>query len=95
MRPHFKKKKRMNASEVAARYLRFAETEARVRSPLSAAIFRGVASDRDVLDFLLTFPREKQQPNLLLAAVRHLFDTPADWKDFAPHCSRTAMRSPR
>ena len=73
---------RMDASEVAARYLRFAETEARVRSPLYAAISRGVASDREVLAFLLTFPREKQQPNLLLAAVRHLFGTPADWSEF-------------
>ena len=72
----------MDASEVAARYLRFAETEARVRSPLYAAISRGVASDREVLAFLLTFPREKQQPNLLLAAVRHLFGTRADWSEF-------------
>jgi hypothetical protein len=72
----------MDASQVAARYLRFAETEARERSPLYAAISHGVASDREVLAFLLTFPREKQQPNLLLAAVRHLFGTPAGWSDF-------------
>ncbi len=72
----------MDASEVAARYLRFANVEARERSPLYAAISRGVAADREVLAFLLTFPKEKQQPNLLLAAVRHLFGTPADWGDF-------------
>lgn len=72
----------MDASGIAARYLRFAETEARERSPLYAAISRGVASDREVLGFLLTFPKEKQQPNLLLAAVRHLFGTPAGWSDF-------------
>src|SRR5262245_7945337 len=72
----------MDASEVAARYLRFANTEARVRSPLYAEISRGVATDRDVLAFLLTFPRDKQQPNLLLAAVRRLFGTPADWSGF-------------
>jgi hypothetical protein len=72
----------MDSSDVAARYLRFAETEARERSPLYAAISRGIAADREVLGFLLTFPREKQQPNLLLAAVRHLFGTPADWNDF-------------
>jgi hypothetical protein len=72
----------MDTFEVAARYLRFAETEARERSPLYAAISRGVASDREVLAFLLAFPKEKQQPNLLLAAVRHLFGTPADWSDF-------------
>ncbi|MGB9365028.1 MAG: DUF2332 domain-containing protein [Xanthobacteraceae bacterium] len=72
----------MDASDVAARYLRFAKTEARERSPLYAAISRGVATDREVLAFLLTLPKEKQQPNLLLAAVRHLFGTPADWSDF-------------
>jgi hypothetical protein len=72
----------MDASEVAARYLRFAETEARERSPLYAAISRGIASDREVLGFLLRLPTEKQQPNLLLAAVRHLFGTPADWSSF-------------
>lgn len=72
----------MDASEVAARYLRFARTEARERSPLYAAISHGVAADHDVLGFLLTFPTEKQQPNLLLAAVRHLFGTPASWSSF-------------
>jgi len=72
----------MDASQVAARYRRFADVEARERSPLYAAISRGIATDREVLDFLLTFPQEKQQPNLLLAAVRHLFGTPADWSGF-------------
>jgi hypothetical protein len=72
----------MDASQVAARYLRFADVEAHGRSPLYEAIARGVAADREVLGFLLTLPREKRQPNLLLAAVRHLFGTPADWSGF-------------
>ena len=72
----------MDTAEVAARYLRFAETEARERSPLYAAISRSVAADREVLDFLLGLPKAKQQPNLLLAAVRHLFGTPAGWSNF-------------
>jgi hypothetical protein len=38
-----------------------------------------VASDPEVIGFLLTLPREKQQPNLFLAAARQLFGTPASW----------------
>ncbi len=64
------------------RYLRFADNEARGRSPLYEALARGVARDDDVISFLLTLPRPKQQPNLLFAAVRSLFGTPADYRDF-------------
>jgi len=71
-----------NDLDTAARYLRFANTEAPARSPLYEALARGVSMDRDVIGFLQTFPREKQQPNLLFAAVRHLFGTPADWNGF-------------
>ncbi len=69
-------------AEVAARYTRFADLEARGRSPLYEEIARGVAADREILGFLLDLPTEKQQPNLLLAAVRHRFGTPAGWIDF-------------
>ena len=72
----------MIGAEISARYIRFAEEEARGRSPLYEAIARGVAADRDVIGFLLGLPTEKQQPNLLLAAVRHLFGTPRDWPGF-------------
>jgi hypothetical protein len=67
---------------VAARYVRFADDEARGRSPLYEQLARGVAGDREAIGFLLTLPPEKRQPNLLFAAVRHLFDTPVDWTDF-------------
>jgi hypothetical protein len=70
------------SGQLSVRYIRFAEEEARGRSPLYEALARGVAADRDVIAFLMTLPREKQQPNLLLAAVRHLFGVPADWDDF-------------
>lgn len=66
----------------SARYARFADVEAHGRSPLYEAIARGVAADRDVIDFLLALPPEKRQPNLLLAAVRHVSGTPADWTGF-------------
>ena len=72
----------MIGAEISARYIRFAEEEARGRSPLYEAIARGVAADRDVIGFLSDLAHEKQQPNLLLAAVRHLFGTPTGWPGF-------------
>jgi len=64
---------------VSTAYLRFAEDEVRDKSPLYGEVLRGVASDPEVIGFLLTLPREKRQPNLFLAAARHLFGTPAGW----------------
>jgi hypothetical protein len=69
-------------SEISIRYTRFAEEEARGRSPLYESIARGVAADEAVIGFLLGLPKAKQQPNLLLAAVRHVSGTPRDWPDF-------------
>jgi hypothetical protein len=69
-------------SAISARYTRFADLEARGRSPLYEEIARGVAGDRDVLAFLLRLPEEKRQPNLLLAAVRHHCGTPSGWHGF-------------
>jgi hypothetical protein len=67
---------------IAAAYLRFAEEEARGRSPLYEALARGVAADADVIDLLAALPRAKRQPNLLFAAVRFLYGTQRDWGDF-------------
>lgn len=67
---------------LAARYRHFAVDEARGRSPSYEAISDGVAGDRQALDFLLGLPEEKRQPNLLLAAVRHLFGAQPDWDRF-------------
>lgn len=76
----------MEAAEEHARigraYRRFAEEEARGRSPLYEALAQGVAADPEVLAFLAGLPAEKRQPNLLLAAVRRLFGTAADYRDF-------------
>ncbi len=69
-------------TDLSARYTRFAETEAHGRSPSYEMLARGVAGDRDVLDFLMTLPDEKRQPNLLLAAMRHLFGTSPRWGHF-------------
>ena len=69
-------------AEISARYVHFADTEARGRSPLYEALARAVAEDWETLDFLSTLPDLKRQPNLLLAAVRHLFGTPTGWAEF-------------
>jgi hypothetical protein len=67
---------------IAARYRRFAHQEAHGRSPLYEALAHGVADSPDAIAFLATLPEAKQQPNLLFAAVRRTFGTPADWPDF-------------
>jgi len=67
---------------IAARYRRFAELEARGRSPLYEAFALGVAVDPFALGFLATLPVDRQQPNLLFAALRHHFGTAPDWPAF-------------
>ena len=71
-----------HTDQIGSRYIRFAENEARGRSPLYEELALGVAGDPSVLEFLAQLPYAKQQPNLLFAAVRHLCDTPRDWEDF-------------
>lgn len=69
-------------TNIAATYMRFAEQEARGRSPLYEQFATGVAGDGDAIDFLMTLPAEKRQPNLLFAALRHRFGTVPDWAGF-------------
>jgi hypothetical protein len=66
----------------AERYLAFARDEAAGRSPLYEAFSIGVANDADVLALLAALPTSKQQPNLLLAAVKHGFGVQPDWAAF-------------
>ncbi len=67
---------------LAARYRRFAEQEARGRSPLYEACAFGVADDARLLRILAELPGRKQQPNLLFAALRVACGMPRDWPDF-------------
>jgi hypothetical protein len=73
---------RPELAETAAAYLRFAEDELHGRSALYESFARGVAGDAEVLGFLQTLPAPKRQPNLLLAAVRHLCGLAGDWNQF-------------
>jgi hypothetical protein len=63
-------------------YRRFAADEANGKSPLYEELARGVAADSEILDFLMTLPRQKRQPNLLFAAARSLLGTPDGWNRF-------------
>jgi hypothetical protein len=67
---------------LAGVFARFAEREARGRSPLYEELCRGVAEDRAVLRVLADLPAAKQQPNLLLASVRYRCGLADGWPQF-------------
>jgi len=67
---------------IATLYTRFAEQEAHGRSALYETLAHGAAGDPEALQFLASLPAARRQPNLLLAAVRHLYGTPPDWTGF-------------
>lgn len=66
----------------AENYQRFAELEARGKSPLYEELAAGVATDREVLALIDTLPVEKRQPNLILAAARVLYGTAAGYPEW-------------
>src|SRR5207244_2933903 len=61
---------------ISARYLRFAADEARGESELYERLALAVAASRELRTFLAGLPADKRQPNLFLAAVRHLRGVP-------------------
>lgn len=69
--------------QIANRYARFAADEARGVSEVYESLAHAVADTTDVLEFLATLPAEKRQPNLFLAAVRHLFGVPEGKRELA------------
>lgn len=69
-------------SHIAARYRRFARFGAAGRSPVYERITEAVADDAQILNWLAAMPEPKQQPNLLLGAVRFLYGTPEEPDEF-------------
>jgi hypothetical protein len=63
---------------IAARYLRFANEEARDVSKSYERLALAVAGRREVLAFIAALPPRRRQPNLLFAAARLLQGTPVD-----------------
>ena len=62
---------------IADRYRRFAAEEARGSSPTYEQLALAAAGSPRVLQFLATLPKERQQPNLFLAAIRLCAGTPS------------------
>ena len=67
---------------IARRFHRFAETEAKGHAPLYEILAHGVAADPEMRAFLAEMPPDKQQPNLLFAALRFVCGTPAGADEF-------------
>jgi hypothetical protein len=61
---------------LAGWYTAFATEEAHGRTEIYERLALGVAASRELLDFLLTLPQARRQPNLFLAAVRQLHGVP-------------------
>ena len=57
---------------IAEQYAVFASDEARGVSELYETLAVAVANAGDVLEFIASLPVERRQPNLFLAAVRHV-----------------------
>ncbi|HEX6371388.1 MAG TPA: DUF2332 domain-containing protein [Longimicrobium sp.] len=77
-------------ASLRTRYRRFADHEARGVSPLYESLARSVAESDALLGFIASLPEPKQQPNLVFAAVRHLYGTPRDASHFAELVERHA-----
>ncbi len=63
---------------IARRYRDFVEEQVRGRSPIYVELGLAVAETPEILSFLAGLHASKQQPNLLLAAVRHVCGVPRD-----------------
>ena len=68
--------------DLADRYRRFARLEARGRSPLYEQLALGVANDPAIHAVLARVSPDKQQPNLLFAAVSFLAGLQSDYEAF-------------
>lgn len=68
--------------QISSRYRRFARFGAAGRSPVYERIANAVAEDAQILEWLAAMPEPKQQPNLLLGAVRFLYGTPEEPGEF-------------
>jgi hypothetical protein len=69
--------RKTDMDEIAQRYRDFAAGEAAGRSTLYETLARHVAASPGALAFLRHLPAERQQPNLLFAALRLVAGTPA------------------
>lgn len=66
---------------IVRRYERFAVVEVRGSSPIYEQLAAAVAHSPDLLAFVSSMPLERRQPNLFLAAVRHVGGVPRDGRE--------------
>ena len=66
---------------IAEQYAVFASDEAHGASEVYETLAVAVANSGDLLEFIVTLPVEKRQPNLFLAAVRHVCGIPRNAND--------------
>jgi hypothetical protein len=66
---------------ISERYAAFATDEARGSSELYEKLALAIAQSNDLLEFIATLPVERRQPNLFLAAVRHVCSIPRNVDD--------------
>src|SRR5215467_5927917 len=59
-------------ARISARYAAYAVEEARGWSGIYERLALAIAGSRELLAFLASLPADKRQPNLFLAAVRHV-----------------------
>ncbi len=64
--------------DLSERYLRFAVVEAQGNSPLYERLATFASHSPEILKFLASLPADRRQPNLFLAAVRHVAGVPQD-----------------
>ncbi len=69
------------AGSLSDSYTQFARA-ATGRSPLYVELANGVVQDSELLARIAVLPNEKQQPNLLLGAMKYLFGPAQDWPHF-------------
>lgn len=65
-------------AEIRDRYLGFANFEARGLSPLYQELSEAIADSDEMIEFIASLPPDRQQPNLLLAAIRWECGLPAN-----------------
>jgi hypothetical protein len=70
------------SAALAERYFNFARDEAAGRSALYEQFSVGIADDAEILARLVELPVARQQPNLLLGAVKFAFGVQPDWSSF-------------
>ena len=75
--------KQAELKAISERYAAFATDEARGSSAAYEKLALAIAGSDDLLKFIATLPGEKRQPNLFLAAVRHVCGVPQSIEDLA------------